>query len=170
MCQTYNVLREKGKIVSLAVGRLTKGARSWLVQILGPQLSIFPIFIVNFDETVLGNSTFQIQLWSCRMGPRLQQKIFKISFWTLGGAIFRVWTSFFEFLAYKHIAAVRLKWSDWLKMELLGCPWSGKNLGSGNVWQKKLWTLKPDPLTRKIRNFWKFSKLFFFEFSQKHRW
>ena len=53
MCQTYNVLREKGKIVSLAVGRLTKGARSWLVQILGPQLSIFPIFIVNFDGTVL---------------------------------------------------------------------------------------------------------------------
>ena len=52
MCQTYNVLREKGKIVSLAVGRLTKGARSWLVQILGPQLSIFPIFIVNFDRTV----------------------------------------------------------------------------------------------------------------------
>ena len=52
MCQTYNVLREKGKIVSLAVGRLTKGARSWLVQILGPQLSIFPIFIVNFDGTV----------------------------------------------------------------------------------------------------------------------
>ena len=53
MCQTYNVLREKGKIVSLAVGRLTKGARSWLVQILGPQLSIFPIFIVNFDGTVI---------------------------------------------------------------------------------------------------------------------
>ena len=53
MCQTYNVLREKGKIVSLAVGRLTKGARSWLVQILGPQLSIFPIFIVNFDRTVM---------------------------------------------------------------------------------------------------------------------
>ena len=73
MCQTYNVLREKGKIVSLAVGRLTKGARSWLVQILGPQLSIFPIFIVNFDRTVSGwNDSIKVAI------VRSRSDIFKI--------------------------------------------------------------------------------------------
>ena len=44
---------KREKIGSLAVGRLTKGARSWLVQIWGPQLSIFPMITPNRNGTVV---------------------------------------------------------------------------------------------------------------------
>lgn len=54
-------------------------------------------------------------------------------------------------------------------MKLLRCPWPGKNLGSINIQQKKLWALKCDPLTQKIRTFRKFSR-YFFQFPQKQKW
>ena len=53
MCNPNSVLKEKGKIGSLAVGRLTKGARSWLVEIGRKKLSIFPIHAVKSRTTVL---------------------------------------------------------------------------------------------------------------------
>ena len=64
----------------------------------------------------LGNRTSQIRLCSCAMDLGRQQKIFKNSFWTLGGVVCR----FRQFFRCKPMAPVRpndlngLKWSPWV--------------------------------------------------------
>ena len=65
----------------------------------------------------LGNSNFQIRLWSCGMDPGLQRKIFKIEFWRLGCAVFRVWYTVY----FATSALNRFRKSVWVSWDKIQC-------------------------------------------------
>ena len=75
MCQPYNVLREKRKIWSLAAGKLTKVARSWLVKIGSPQLSIFWLTHAIYRDLFLKSAWSKYSGSQFSPGCRLKKSI-----------------------------------------------------------------------------------------------
>ena len=60
------------------------------------------------------------------------EKYFNISFWTLSGAVCRVLSSFSAVSISTQSAHNDF---NWLKRKPLDCPRSGRNMGSGDIWQ-----------------------------------